>query len=285
MGGVVVIALAIGFAMFAVALAAWYSGRSAGSRTVAARTAVSYPTVSPLVAAGAHDFTRFACSQCHGRVVPGSGRCLPGCPGAGQAGTVALGGNAHEGDRAWRRRSEQSDQAVHASVARHHLSDPDSRASGVPPRWTPVGGGHGCATRPDRTGRRGRRRDSVHHVRVHELPRPQRPRRGTESSIPDQTIPSLATADFRSEFNTEQKIRNVIVAGSVIGRAPIVSMPHWGGILTDTQVRQLIAYLRSLEVVLGRGRQLCDDHLATYRRSGVASTLGETRFPRRGMQW
>ncbi len=63
---------------------------------------------------------------------------------------------------------------------------------------------------------------------------------------PDQTIPSLATADFRSEFNTEQKIRNVIVAGSVIGRAPIVSMPHWGGILTDTQVRQLIAYLRTL---------------------------------------
>ena len=58
---------------------------------------------------------------------------------------------------------------------------------------------------------------------------------------------ALATADFRDEFNTAQKIRDVIVSGSVIGRAPIVSMPHWGGILTPTEIRQLIAYLQTLK--------------------------------------
>ena len=47
---------------------------------------------------------------------------------------------------------------------------------------------------------------------------------------PDKTIPPLSGADFRSEFNTDAKIIDVIRSGSVIGKAPIVSMPHWGGI-------------------------------------------------------
>jgi mono/diheme cytochrome c family protein len=39
----------------------------------------------------------------------------------------------------------------------------------------------------------------------------------------------------------------VIRSGSVIGRAPIVSMPHWGGILSDAQLRALVAYLETLK--------------------------------------
>jgi mono/diheme cytochrome c family protein len=39
----------------------------------------------------------------------------------------------------------------------------------------------------------------------------------------------------------------VIRSGSVIGRAPIVSMPHWGGILTEEQLRQLVAYIKTLK--------------------------------------
>ena len=42
-------------------------------------------------------------------------------------------------------------------------------------------------------------------------------------------------ADFRSEFNTDKKIIDFIRSGSVLGRAPIVSMPHWGGIISDAE--------------------------------------------------
>jgi mono/diheme cytochrome c family protein len=64
---------------------------------------------------------------------------------------------------------------------------------------------------------------------------------------PDKTIPSLATADFRSEFNTPKKISDVIVSGSVIGKAPIVAMPHWGTILSQQEINDLIAYLGTLK--------------------------------------
>jgi mono/diheme cytochrome c family protein len=33
----------------------------------------------------------------------------------------------------------------------------------------------------------------------------------------------------------------------VLGRAPIVSMPHWGGILTDQELKALVAYLKTLK--------------------------------------
>jgi hypothetical protein len=36
----------------------------------------------------------------------------------------------------------------------------------------------------------------------------------------------------------------VIRSGSVIGRARIVSMPHWGGIIRNDKLRALVAYLK-----------------------------------------
>jgi hypothetical protein len=39
----------------------------------------------------------------------------------------------------------------------------------------------------------------------------------------------------------------VIRSGSVIGQAPIVSMPHWGGIIADEQLRALVAYIKTLK--------------------------------------
>jgi mono/diheme cytochrome c family protein len=33
----------------------------------------------------------------------------------------------------------------------------------------------------------------------------------------------------------------------VIGRAPIVSMPHWGGIIPDAQLQALAAYIKTLK--------------------------------------
>src|SRR5206468_9428912 len=64
---------------------------------------------------------------------------------------------------------------------------------------------------------------------------------------PDKTIPPLSGQDFRGEFNTYAKIADVIRSGSVIGRAPIVSMPHWGGILSSTQLYELVAYIKTLK--------------------------------------
>ncbi len=64
---------------------------------------------------------------------------------------------------------------------------------------------------------------------------------------PDKTIPSLSGIDFRKEFNTDKKITDVIRSSSVIGRAPIVSMPHWGGILSDADLKALVAYLKTLK--------------------------------------
>jgi hypothetical protein len=43
------------------------------------------------------------------------------------------------------------------------------------------------------------------------------------------------------------KIKDVIVSGSVLRRAPIVSMPHWGGILSPAELSALVAYLTTLK--------------------------------------
>jgi mono/diheme cytochrome c family protein len=64
---------------------------------------------------------------------------------------------------------------------------------------------------------------------------------------PDKTIPPLSGADFQGEFNTDKKIMDFIRSGSVLGRAPIVSMPHWGGIIPNAQLRALTAYLKTLK--------------------------------------
>ena len=39
----------------------------------------------------------------------------------------------------------------------------------------------------------------------------------------------------------------MIRSGSVLGRAPIVSMPHWGGIISDERLKALVAYIKTLK--------------------------------------
>jgi mono/diheme cytochrome c family protein len=63
---------------------------------------------------------------------------------------------------------------------------------------------------------------------------------------PDKAIPPRSGAGFFM-FNTDKKIIDVIRSGSVIGRAAIVSMPHWGGIIPDSQLRALVAYIKTLK--------------------------------------
>jgi len=63
----------------------------------------------------------------------------------------------------------------------------------------------------------------------------------------DKTIPPLSGQDFREEFDTDAKITEMIRSGSVIGKPPIASMPHWGGILSDEELADLVAYLKTLK--------------------------------------
>ena len=57
-------------------------------------------------------------------------------------------------------------------------------------------------------------------------------------SLEDKTIPPLSGQDFRKEFNTDAKIIAFIRSGSVIGKPPIASMPHWGGIIPTRTSRR-----------------------------------------------
>ena len=63
----------------------------------------------------------------------------------------------------------------------------------------------------------------------------------------DKVVPALSGQDFRQEFNTDEKIKEVIRSGSVIGKPPIASMPHWGGIIPDEDLDALVAYLKTLQ--------------------------------------
>ena len=65
-------------------------------------------------------------------------------------------------------------------------------------------------------------------------------------SSPDKAIPPLTGDDFRKEFPPDA-IATMIRDGSVLGKAPIASMPHWGGILTDQQIQQLVTYIGTLK--------------------------------------
>ena len=245
-GGVVVAVLAISFVMCAVALAAWYSGESHASSTApATAAAVTYPKVSPSVAAGAHAFNQFSCAQCHG--YQGQGNVSSDVPALDQIGPslteadlrkiIEHGAGVSSNPTkpfmpVWH--GIISPTQIHDLAAYLHAGLPAVKDATPPP--VPADQGDAVA-------------GSVLYVKfgclnchgpngLGGVPNPE---------SPDTTIPSLATADFRNEFNTAKKIRDVIVSGSVIGRAPIVSMPHWGGILTPTQIRQLIAYLHTLK--------------------------------------
>ena len=217
------------------------------------KTATPTPTASPTaiaavdphVAAGAHDFVQFACGQCHGDLGPR--RRLAGCARAHlrREGADAVGAALDHRPRAWR--VEQPDQALHARLGRRDLQDAGLRPDCVPACRAAGGADGEAAVDPRGQGAAvegAALYDAYGCVNCHGpnglggVPNPQ---------SPDKTIPPLSGQDFRKEFNTDAKIIAVIRSGSVIGRAPIVSMPHWGGIIPDERLRALVAYLKTLQ--------------------------------------
>jgi mono/diheme cytochrome c family protein len=201
--------------------------------------------VSALVAEGAHDFNQFACAQCHGP--NGRGGISPAVPALkviGKALTPAklrtiidhgLGVSSYP-TRPYMPVWGQviSGRQVTALIAYLQAGLPAVAGATPQPVQTdqgPIVEGaqlyvrYGCINCHGPNGLGG-------------VPNP---------SSPDKSIPPLSGADFFKEFNTDKKINDFIRSGSVLGRAPIVSMPHWGGILSDGQLQALTEYIKTLK--------------------------------------
>jgi mono/diheme cytochrome c family protein len=231
-----------------LALAAILATACGSKRTVTVTVQAAPPPtskVSNLVAEGAHDFNQFACAQCHGENGRGGvSASVPALTSAGRTLTAAqlrsiinhgLGESANP-KRPYMPVWGQviSARQVDALIAYLHAGLPSVSGAVAAPVQTDQGqvveGGqlyvrYGCINCHGPNGLGG-------------VPNP---------SSPDKSIPPLSGADFFSEFNTDQKIIDVIRSGSVLGRAPIVSMPHWGGIIDDAQLHALVAYIKTLK--------------------------------------
>jgi mono/diheme cytochrome c family protein len=237
-----VVLTAIGLA-FAAGIGGWAVGHA--TRAPATATSASNAAVDPHVAAGAHDFVGFACSQCHGD--RGRGGVSPDVPAltnvANELTAAHLRSIIDHGLGASENPTKPYMPVWGEVISTRQVSDiiaylraglPEVPTASPPP--TPEGQGAAVA-------------GSVLYVRygcinchgpngLGGVPNPQ---------SPDKAIPALSGADFFEEFDTDKKITDMIRTGSVLGSAPIVSMPHWGGIISDTQLAELVAYIKTLK--------------------------------------
>jgi len=236
--------------LVAVGLISWAAGHYTTRTTTvtvagAAQAQPSSRAVSPQVAAGAHDFVQFACAQCHGE--NGRGGVSPFVPSLTRVGKVLTATqlrtiiNHGLGESANPTRPYMpvwgeviSSRQVTELVAYIRAGLPavaDATPLPVPRDQGPAVAGaalyvrDGCINCHGPNGLGG-------------VPNPL---------SPDKAIPALSGAVFRKEFDTDAKIIAVIRSGSVIGRSPIVSMPHWGGIISARDLRALVAYLKTLK--------------------------------------
>lgn len=232
--------------VFVAGLAGWAAGHYTNrTKTVGSTTAAASSNVDPAVAAGAHVFVQFACGQCHGD--NGKGGVSPDVPALKDAGktlTVSqLGGIINHGLGESANPTKPYMPVWGAVVSKRQVGELVAYIrAGLPsvPDATPVPvpQGQGLAV----AGAALYVRDGC--INCHGpnalggVPNPV---------SPDKAIPSLSGVDFRKEFDTDKKITDIIRSGSVLGRAPIVSMPHWGGILSAADLQALVAYLKTLK--------------------------------------
>ncbi len=245
-----VLAAAVAMAVAGVAVGFAAGHYTAATKTVTVAGTAAPPTqtsasVSPQVAAGAHTFVQFACSQCHG--AQGQGGVSPDVPALTDAGkqlTVAqltriidhgLGESANPTKPympVWGEVISKTQVSDLVAYIRAGLP----AVAGTEPVSVPQGQGpavagaalyvrYGCVNCHGPNGLGG-------------VPNPQ---------SADKAIPPLSGGDFRGEFNTDTKIADFIRTGSVIGKAPIVSMPHWGGIIPPAEIQDLVEYLKTLK--------------------------------------
>jgi mono/diheme cytochrome c family protein len=244
--------LGVGIALaVAVGVVAYAAGHY-GERTVTVTTQAAgrstpptYAKVSPQVAAGAHTFVQFGCVDCHGAL--GRGGIDPAVPALKTVGgslTVAqlthiidhgLGASANPKQPYMPVWGEVISTTQVSNLVAYIRAGLPTVADAQP---VPVPQGQGAAVS-----------GAALYVRygclnchgpngLGGVPNPQ---------SQDKVIPPLSGQGFRHDFPTDKAIADVIRSGSVIGKAPIVSMPHWGGILPDQHIAELIAYLKTLK--------------------------------------
>ena len=223
------------------------NGGSHGTTRTVSATAVqaAAPPVDPQVAAGAHDFVQFACGQCHGdRGRGGVDASVPALNAVSKSlrpaelRSIINHGLGESADPTkpympvWGAVISETQVSNLVAYLRAGLpAVPTAEPAPIPQRQGPAVQGAALYTRDGCINCHGPNG-------LGGVPNPQ---------TPDKTIPPLAGKVFRKEFNTDAKIIAVIRSGSVIGRAPIVSMPHWAGIIPDDQLRALAAYLKTLQ--------------------------------------
>jgi mono/diheme cytochrome c family protein len=220
-------------------------GKEAKQAKVTPTAPAETAAVDPRVAAGGHDFVQFACGQCHGD--RGRGGVSPDVPALTSV-------------------AKDLTPSELRSIIDHGLGESTNPTKPYMPVW------RGVISKTQVSDLIAYLRAGLPAVPTAEVPSiPQRQGAAVEGGVlysaygcinchgpnglggvpnpqsPDKTIPPLSGQDFRKEFNTDAKIIAVIRSGSVIGRAPIVSMPHWGGIIPDDKLHALVAYLKTLK--------------------------------------
>jgi len=245
--GAIAVLLAIGLA-FAAGIFGFFLGRNTKHThpsSAAAPAAVVSATADPQVASGAHDFVQFGCAQCHGE--QGRGGVSPFVPALTAAGKqltpASLRSIINHGLGASKDPTRPympvwgeviSERQVNDLVTYIRAGLPQVPTASPPPIPTGQGAAvegstlyvvYGCINCHGPNGLGG-------------VPNPL---------SADKTIPPLSGPGFRHDFPTDKAILDVIQSGSVIGSAPIVSMPHWGGIIPPDRLQALLAYLKTLK--------------------------------------
>jgi cbb3-type cytochrome c oxidase subunit III len=238
-----VVMLALGFAVAAV-IFGFFLGRATKHSTAAAPVAAG-AAVDPHIAAGAHVFVQFACSRCHGpqgqggvsQFVPALNTLAATLTPATLRRIIDHGLGASKNPvrpymPVWGAVISNTQVSDLVAYIRAGLPEVATAVSpeiptnqGLAVEGAQLYVADGCINCHGPNGLGG-------------VPNPQ---------SPDKSIPPLSGHDFRGEFNTDAKIIDVIKSGSVIGRAPIVSMPHWGGIIPQQQLKALAAYIKTLK--------------------------------------
>jgi mono/diheme cytochrome c family protein len=220
-------------------------GASVGGGSVGSARHSGSAAVDPHVAMGGHLFVQFACAACHGpQGVGGVSKYVPALKPIGKSLTV---------------------KAL-TTIITKGLGESENPTRPYMPVWGPVISKSQVA---DLVAYIRAGLPPVHYANPVPVPRDQGPAVAGQALYvrygcinchgpnglggvpnplsPDKTIPPLSGGDFRKEFNTDAKIIDVIRAGSVIGKEPIASMPHWGGILAARDLQALVAYLKTLK--------------------------------------
>ena len=247
-----IIVIAVLGLIIAAGLLGGYIGRitadSGSSSAAPAQVETTVPvavTVDPAVAAGAHAFVDFACAQCHG--LNGKGGVNADVPALTEASktlsvaelrTIINNGLGESADPTkpfmpvWGPLMSKQQVSDLVAYIRAGLPDvPDATPVPIPTgQGEAVAGAalyvhYGCINCHGPNGLGG-------------VPNP---------AAEDKTIPPLAGADFRDEFNTDAKIIDFINSGSVLGGPALVAMPHWGGIISDADLASLVAYIKTLK--------------------------------------